>query len=117
MKAVNDEMKSLHDKNTWKLFENPEGVRFVNCKCIFKVKEGIKGVMPKRYKVRLVTRGFTQREGVEFNDVFSPVVKRKSIRNMVSMVENFNLELEQMDVKTSFLYGDLDEIILMKYPE
>ena len=70
--------------------------------------------MSKRFKERLVTRGFTQKEGVEFNDVLSPVVKHKSIRMLLAIVTRFDLELEQMGEKTAFLYGDLDEIILMR---
>ena len=103
MKAMDDEMKYLHDNNTWELIKKPAGAKLVSCKWIFKVKEGIKGVVSKRYKARLVSRGFTQKEGVDFNDVFSPIVKHRSIR--------------MMDVKTVFLYGDLDETILMRQPE
>lgn len=64
----------------------------------------------------MVAKGFTQKEGVDFNDVFSLVVKHISIRMLLSMVAKFNLELEQMDVKTIFLYGDLDETLLMRQP-
>jgi ATP-binding cassette subfamily B (MDR/TAP) protein 1 len=74
-------------------------------------------VTSKRYKARLVARGFTQKEGVDFNDVFSPVVNHKSIRILLAMMVEFDLELEQMDVKTTLLYGDIDEIILMRQPE
>lgn len=73
--------------------------------------------MSKRFKVRLVSMGFTHKEGVEFNDVFSSVMKHKSIRRLVVIVEKFHLELEQMDVNTAFLYGDLDETIPMRQIE
>ena len=56
---MNDEMKSFHDNNTWKLVEKPASARLVSCKWIFKFKEGIEGVMSKRYKERLVAMGFT----------------------------------------------------------
>lgn len=61
--------------------------------------------------------GFTQKEDIDFNDVFSPVVKHKSIRMLLAMVLKFGLENEHMDVKIAFHYGDLDETILMKPPE
>lgn len=83
----------------------------------FKVKEGIETVMSKRFKGRLVARGLNQKQGVTLNDVFSLIVKYISIRILFVMVARFDLELEQMDVKTAFLYGDLDETILMKKPE
>ena len=57
--------------------------------------------------------GFTQREGVDFNEVFSPVVKYSSIRLLLALSAYHDLELEQMDVKTTFLHGSLDEEILM----
>lgn len=62
-------------------------------------------------------QGFTQKEQIDFNDVFSPMVKHICSRMLLSMVENFDLKLEQMDVKIAFLYGDLDETILMKQPK
>lgn len=70
--------------------------------------------MSKCFKERLVARGFAQKEGVDFNDVLSPIVKHISIRILLVMVAKFDLELEQMDVKTTFMYGDLDETILMR---
>lgn len=117
MKAMDNDMKSLHDNHTWELIEKPVGARLVSFKWIFKVKKGIEGVMSKRFKERLVARGFTRKEGFDFNNVFSPVVKHISIRNLLPMVEKFDLELEQMNVKTSLLYGDLDETILMRQTE
>ena len=70
-----------------------------------------------RFKARLVAQGFTQREGVDFNEIFSPVVKHRSIRLVLALVAQLDLELEQMDVKTTFLYGDLEETIYMRQPE
>ena len=70
-----------------------------------------------RFKARLVAQSFTQKEGVYFNEILSPVVKHRSIRLILALVTHFDRELEQMDVKTAFLYGELDEKILMKQPE
>jgi len=91
--------------------------RVVGCKWIFKKKEGIPGVEGPRYKARLVAKGFTQVEGIDYNEIFSPVVKHCSIRILMAIVNQFNLELEQMDVKTAFLYGDLEETIYMEQPK
>ncbi|CAM9000483.1 unnamed protein product [Rhodiola kirilowii] len=114
---MEEEFNSLKKNNTWKLVEKPAGVKLVGRKWVFKYKEGILGVEEPRYKARLVAKGFTQREGVDFNEIYSPVVKHRSIRVMLSLVAHFNLELEQLDVKTAFLHGDLEEPIYMTQPE
>jgi len=87
----------------------------VACKWIYKVKEASSASESVRYKARLVAKGFTQKEGVDY-EIFSPVVKYKTIRIMLSLVAQFNLELEQMDVKTTFLHGELEEVIYMDQP-
>ncbi|CAA7028145.1 unnamed protein product [Microthlaspi erraticum] len=110
-------MTSLIKNHTWDLIEKPEDARVVGSKWIFTVKSGIPGVEAKRHKARLVAQGFSQTEGVDYNEIFSPVVKHVSIRLMLSAVVNRDYELEQMDVKTAFLHGDLEERILMKQPE
>ena len=70
-----------------------------------------------RYKGRLVAKDYAQKEGVDFQEIFSPVTKHVSIRFMLSMVVHFDMELQQMDVKTAFLHGYLDEVIYMEQPE
>ena len=84
---------------------------------MFKWKEGIVGIEKPRYKARLVAKGFTQREGVDFNEIYSPVVKHTSIRVLLALVNQYDLEREQMDVTTAFLHGNLEERILMAQPE
>ena len=66
---------------------------------------------------RLVAKGFTQREGIDFNEIFSPVVKHSSIRLLLSYIAYHDLHLEQLDVKTAFLHGELEEVIYMQPPE
>lgn len=91
---MDDEMEFIHDNNTWELIEKPAKVRLINCNWIFKVKEGIKRVISKQFKERLVARRFTQKEGAKFNDVFSHVVKHISIKMLLAMVAKFDLELD-----------------------
>ena len=117
MVAMNEEMESLYKNGTWVLVEPPKGKKIVGCKWVFKKKEGTSGVENARYKARLVAKGYSQVQGVDFNDVFSPVVKHSSIRVLLALVAMFDLELEQLDVKTAFLHGELDEQIYMKQPE
>ena len=64
-----------------------------------------------RFKERLVAKYFMQKKGIYYNDIFSPVVKHSSIRVLQALVAKFDLELQQLDVKTAFLHGDLEETI------
>ncbi|KAG8492460.1 hypothetical protein CXB51_009588 [Gossypium anomalum] len=110
-------MESLHKNRTWDLVQLPKGKKVVRCKWVFKKKEGIPGVEEPRYKARLVAKGYSQILGVDFTDVFSPVVKHSSIRALFGIVAMHDLELEQLDVKTTFLHGELEEDIYMQQPE
>ena len=115
--AMKEEKESLDKNDAWVLVDKPEKHKIVRCKWIFKLKEGIKGMEKPRYKPRLVAKGFTQREGVDFNEIYSLVVKHTPIRVLLAFVNQYDLELEQMDVKTAFLHGNLEERILMAQPE
>ncbi|CAM8877993.1 unnamed protein product [Rhodiola kirilowii] len=114
---MQDEMSSLDKNKTWEIVDKPQNARLVGCKWIFKRKEGIPGVEASRLKTRLVAKGFTQKEEIDFNEIFSPVVKHRSIRILLALVAHSNLELEQLDVKTAFLHGSPDETIFMRQPE
>ena len=83
---------------------------------MFKKKLNAIGKVEK-YKSPLVAKGYSQVEGIDFGDIFSLVVKLTSIRFLLSFSAAFDLEVEKMDVKTTFLHGDLDEEIYMKQPE
>jgi len=115
--AMNEEIESLHQNKTWILVKPPSDKKVIGCKWVFKKKEGIPGVENARYKARLVAKGYSQVHGVDFNDVFSPVVKHSSIRVLLALVAMYDLELEQLDVKTAFLHGELEEQIYMKQPQ
>ena len=114
--AMNEEIESLHQNRTWDLVKPPSGKKIVGCKWVFKRKEGIPGVEDARYKARLVAKGYSQVHGVDFHDVFSPIVKHSSIRVLLALVAMYDLELEQLDVKTAFLHGELEEQIYMEQP-
>ncbi|KAG8483166.1 hypothetical protein CXB51_022143 [Gossypium anomalum] len=117
MFAMQEEMESLHKNKTWDLVKLPKGKKTVRCKWMFKKKEGTPGVEEPKYKARLVAKGYSQVPGVDFTDVFSPVVKHSSIRALLGIVAMHDLELEQLDVKTAFLHGELEEDIYMQQPE
>ena len=117
MESCNDEeVNSLLENQTWKLMELPKGRKALANKWVYRLKHEENSVEP-RYKARLVVKGYAQKEGIDFNEIFSPVVKLTSIRVVLGLVVIMNLELQQLDVKTAFLHGDLDEEIYMQQPE
>ncbi|GKB01170.1 retrovirus-related pol polyprotein from transposon TNT 1-94, partial [Tanacetum coccineum] len=93
-----------------------EGSKRVGCKWVFKTKRDFK-VNAERYKARLVAKGYTQKNSVDYNETFSPVSKKDSLRIILALVAHFDLELHQMDVKTVFLNGNLKEEVYMEQPE
>nr|GEW59706.1 retrotransposon protein, putative, Ty1-copia subclass [Tanacetum cinerariifolium] len=86
----------------------PDGVKPVGCKWVFKRKEGIHDVEPAKFKARLVAKGFSQKEGIGYHEVFYLMDKHRTIRVLLAMVGAFDLELEQLDVKTAFLHDPRD---------
>jgi hypothetical protein len=114
-KAMDDEMASLLANKTWTLEEIPDGVKPIPVRWVFKVKRDSKGNV-ERYKARLVAKGFKQQEGVDYNEVFAPVSKHTTLRTLLAIVAHDDLELHQLDVKTAFLNGDLEEDIYMAQP-
>ncbi|GJT48090.1 retrovirus-related pol polyprotein from transposon TNT 1-94 [Tanacetum coccineum] len=115
--VMKNEVKSLQKNETWELVKLPKEKHVISCKWLFKVNDGIPGVESKQYKARYVVRGFDQRDGIDFNEVFSPVVRHTSIIVLLSIVALQDLELEQLDVKTTFLHGHLEEEINVEQPE
>ena len=116
MEAMNEELKSMAHNGVWDLIELPNSCKPVGCKWVFKTKRDAKGNI-ERFKARLVAKGFTQKEGIDYIDTFFPVSKKDSLRIIMALVAHFDLELHQMDVKTAFLNGNLDEDIYMEQPE
>ncbi|KAM2897932.1 hypothetical protein COP2_007520 [Malus domestica] len=115
--AMDDEMLSLKKNKTWDLVELPKGRKAIGCKWVYAKKDGINNASPVRFKARLVAKGYAQKEGIDYNEIFSPVVKNSSIRILLALVVQFDLELVQMDVKTAFLHGNLSEEIYISQPE
>lgn len=114
--AMDDEYASLMKNNTWKLVPLPPGRVPIKCRWVFDIKAGYEGV-PERYKARLVALGCSQKPGVDFNQTFAPVVKLSTLRLILALVAAHDLEVLQVDVKTAFLNGQLDEEIYMRQPE
>ncbi|KAL0391273.1 UNVERIFIED_CONTAM: Retrovirus-related Pol polyprotein from transposon TNT 1-94 [Sesamum latifolium] len=114
--AMKEEMSSMAKNNVWELVDLPAGRKTIGSKWVLKVKRKADGSIDK-FKARLVTKGYTQREGIDYEETFSPVVRFASVRLILAIVAHLDLELFQMDVKTAFLNGELDEEIYMDQPE
>lgn len=115
--AMKEEIDSMLVNKTWELVPKPANCRTIDCKWVYKLKDAVKSGDQPTYKARLVAKGFTQKEGIDYNDIFAPVVKYKTMRLLLAMAAVYDYEIDQMDVKTAFLHGDLDETIYMRQPK
>ena len=114
--ACDSEINSLLKNKTWDLVQLPKGRKAIGCRWVFRVKENKDGEI-ERFKARLVAKGFSQKFGIDYEETFAPVAKFTSIRIVLSLAAKYDLIVHQMDVKTAFLNGELDEDIYMIQPE
>lgn len=108
-------MQALEKNKTWELIDLPKGKKLMGCKWVFTVKYKSDGSM-ERYKARLVAKGYTQSYGINYQEIFAPVVKMNVVRVLISLVANQGWPLLQFDVKNAFLHGDLEKEIYMETP-
>jgi hypothetical protein len=113
--AMQQELDSLKEYETWALVQPPRGARVIGSRWIFDLKEDQHGNVV-RFKARLVVRGFQARPGVDYGDTFAPTSIQKSLRAFLAVVAERDLELEQTDIKTAFLNGELEETVYIQQP-
>ncbi|KAK8578849.1 hypothetical protein V6N13_142124 [Hibiscus sabdariffa] len=116
LEAMRSEMDSMSENKVWTLVEPPEGIKPIGCKWVFKKKTDMDDNV-QTYKGRLVAKGFRQIHGVDYDETFSPVAMFKSIRILLAVAAFHDYEIWQMDVKTAFLNGKLEEDVYMTQPE
>ena len=114
-KAMNSELDSMKSNKVWEFVDLPEGIKPIGCKWVYKRKKNAEGKV-ETFKARLVAKGYTQKAGIDYDETFSPVAMLKSIRILLSIAAALDYEIWQMDVKTAFLNGHLDESIYMVQP-
>ncbi|KAK1661382.1 hypothetical protein QYE76_049541 [Lolium multiflorum] len=110
--VLRSEMDSILANGTWEITDRPYGYNPVGCKWVFKKNLRPDGTIEK-YKARLVAKGYTQKKGEDFFDTYSPVARLTTIIVLLSLAPSYGLLVHQMDVKATFLNGELDEEIYM----
>jgi len=108
MDAMKDEMGAMTKNKVWELVDLPPQRKFIGNKWVFKIKCRVDGSIDK-FKARLMAKGFTQIQGIDYEETFSPVVRFASICILLALVAYLDLELFQIDVKTAFLNENLEE--------
>lgn len=114
--AICNELSSIYGHGTWHEDVLPEGVKPLTTKWVFKIKRGDRDQIEK-FKARLCVRGFEQEQGVDYDEVFSPVMRHNSLRTLLSIAAANDLEIEQLDVRTAFLEGTLEEDVYITVPQ
>jgi hypothetical protein len=114
--AMAEEYQSILNNDVWDIVSRPEGKSVVTSKWIYKIKHAADGSVEK-YKARFVARGFSQVEGIDYEETFAPVAQYTSIRTIIALAASMGWKLHQMDVKTAFLNGEIDEEVYIKQPE
>ena len=114
--AADVEMDSIVKNKTWDLVDLPPGKTAIGSKWVFKTKTNADGSINK-HKARLVAQGYAQQHGIDYEETFSPVVKYESLRAVLAIANQHNMEIHQMDVNAAYLNGDIDADIYMRQPE
>ena len=110
-----EEMKVIEENETWELIDPPPGCRQIGLKWVYKVKQDERGAIAK-HKARLIARGFVQREGIDFEEVFTPVARMESIRLLLALAAAKDWRIHHLDVKSAFLNGELAETVFVRQP-
>jgi hypothetical protein len=114
--AIQEEYDSIMSNKTWRLSSLSANRTSIKSRWVFKVKPGTQD-SPPLYKAKLVAKGFSQRTGIDFEGTYSLVVKHDTLRVILSLVATLDLDMSQLDVKTAFLYGEIEEEIYLEQPE
>jgi hypothetical protein len=113
--AMDEELASLHGNGTWDLQPLPAGRKAIACRWVGALKRDARGAV-ERYKARLVAKGFSQKPGVDYGEVWAPVSQYKTLRTLLAVVATEDLHLHQLDIKTAFLNGVVEEELYMQQP-
>ena len=114
--AMKDELKMMEDRKVWKLVDPPSNAKIIKSKWVYKIKKDENNKI-KKYKARLVALGYKQRPGIDYRDIFSPVVNFSVITFLfILLVSLLKWNCAQLDVKSAYLYGKIKEVVYMSQP-
>jgi hypothetical protein len=113
---MTEEYQSIMKNEVWEIVPRPKSKDVVSSKWIFKIKHTADGSIEK-YKARFFARGFSQKEGIDYEETFAPVAKYTSIITIISLAAKMKWKLHQMDVKTNFLNGVIKEEVYIEKPQ
>jgi hypothetical protein len=111
-----EEFQSITKNDVWEVVPRPEGKSMVTSKWLFKIQHSADGSIEK-YKARFVSRVFSQKEGIDYDETLAPVARYTSIRTIISLALVLGWKLHQMDVKTTFLNGQVEEVVYIEQQE
>lgn len=113
--AIEQEMKSLIENDTWEIADLPPGARAIDGKWVFKLKRKADGSIEK-YKARMVAKGCAQKKGLDYEETYASVAPLTTLRTLLAAINEHQLDTHQLDVKNAFLHGNLKEEIFIKIP-
>ncbi|KAJ4722910.1 Retrovirus-related Pol polyprotein from transposon TNT 1-94 [Melia azedarach] len=111
--AMDEEIKAIVKNDTWELVSLPKGHKAIGVKWVYKAKQNSKGEI-EQYKARLVAKGYCQRAGIDYDEVFAPVARLETVRLIISLAAQNKWKIHQMDVKSAFLNGVLEEEVYIQ---
>ena len=114
--AMNEELDQIEKNSTWELVPRPSDKNIIGSKWVFKNKSNEQGKIV-RNKARLVCKGYAQLEGQDFDETFAPMARMEAIRMFLSYACHKRFKVYQMDVKSAFLNGNIEEEVYMEQPE
>lgn len=114
--ACEEEITSIRKNRTWTLVDLPNGCKAIGLKWVFKIKRNADGSINK-FKARLIAKGYVQRSGVDFDEVFVPVARLETVRVLIALAASSNWEIHHLDVRTAFLHGELKEDVFVSQPD
>ena len=113
--ALDEEIRSLSEHNVSEIVQKSPDIHPLSCKWVFKIKYDKHGNL-QRFKARLVAKGYKQTSGIDFHETFLPIAKQSTLRLLFTLAATQDLEVQNIDIKTAFLNGDLEEEIFMEMP-
>jgi len=114
--AMTKEYESIMENDVWEVVPRPQDKTIVTSKWLYKIKHAV-NESTEKYKARFVARGFSQKEGIDYDVIFAPVARYMTIRSIIALAASQGWNLHQMDVKTAFLHGSIKEEVYVEQLE